>query len=385
MKNLLILGASGSIGTQSLDVLSSNPGLFCLKGITVGHQINKIEPILSSFPSVEFVCVQEKEDAEAFEKRFPQIHWYSGDEGLLQIIRECPCDMVENALVGFAGLRPSLTALNENKILALANKESLVVGGELIRKSLSEGKGKLYPIDSEHVAIAKLLSCVPIEDVDKILITASGGSFRNKTRQELRNVTPEMALNHPTWKMGAKITIDSATMMNKGFEVLEAKWLFDFPLERTEILMHDESHVHSLILLKNGTYLADVSAPDMRGPIEYALKEGRVPFKPTVVNKLSELTPYHFHKFDPHRYPAPLIAIDAFKRGGTATAVLNAANETAVYAFLDKRIAFLDIETMVRSALDAIPLVEHPSLRQILSADAYARMFVEKKIERRSL
>lgn len=385
MKRLLILGVTGSIGTQSLDVLNNNPDLFSLKGITVGHQVDKIESILSSFPSIEYVCVREESDKERFAEKFPKIHWYSGDEGLLQIIQDCPCDMVENALVGFAGLRPSLTTLNENKILALANKESLVVGGELIRKSLSQGKGKLYPIDSEHVAIAKLLACVPLEEVDKILITASGGSFRTKPRQELRDVTPEMALNHPTWKMGAKITIDSATMMNKGFEVLEAKWLFDFPLERTEILMHDESHVHSLILLKNGTYLADVSAPDMRGPIEYALKEGRIPFKPVVVNKLSELAPYHFHKFDPHRYPAPGIAVDAFNRGGTATAVLNAANETAVYAFLNGRIPFLDIEVLVKSAIDSIPLVEHPSLRQILSADAYARMFVEKKIERRSL
>ncbi len=385
MKNLLILGVTGSIGTQSLDVLKCNPGLFCLKGITVGHQVDKIESILSAFPSIEHICVKEENDKQEFAGKFPEIHWYCGDDGLLQIIKECPCDMVENALVGFAGLRPSLTALSENKILALANKESLVVGGELIRKSLSEGKGKLYPIDSEHVAIAKLLSCVSRQEVDKILITASGGSFRTKSRQELRDVTPEMALNHPTWKMGAKITIDSATMMNKGFEVLEAKWLFDFPLEKTEILMHDESHVHSLVLLKNGTYLADVSAPDMRGPIEYALKEGRTPFKPVVANRLSELGPYHFHKFDPHRYLAPGIAVDAFKRGGTATAVLNAANETAVYAFLDKKIPFLDIETLVNSAIDAIPLVEHPSLRQILSADAYARMFVTKKIERRSL
>lgn len=384
MREVLLLGASGSIGTQTLDVLEKDEDLFRLIGFSVGHQVQKIEGILKRFPSVSFVCVQEESDRVALSSRFPEVKWYSGQEGLQQIILDCPAMMVVNALVGFAGLVPSLTALRENRILCLANKESLVVGGELIRGLLAKGKGKIYPIDSEHVAIAKLLSCEKREDVDKILITASGGSFRSKSRQELVNVTPEMALNHPTWKMGAKITIDSATMMNKGFEVLEAKWLFDFPLEKTEILMHDESRVHSLLLLKDGSYSADVSEPDMKGPIEYALKEGNVPFTPVRVRKLSELVPYHFHKFDPHRYPAPGIALGAYKAGGTATAVLNAANEEAVYAFLNGKIAFLEIEAFVKAALEAIPVDPHPSLRQIMAADSYARMFVKKKIERRT-
>ncbi len=385
MRTLLILGVSGSIGTQSLDVLSAHPDRFRLLGISVGHHVEKIPGILSRFPSIGYVCVQEEEDFLRLKESYPNLHWYFGDEGLRQIIQECPAEMVENALVGFAGLLPSLTSLNEGRILCLANKESLVVGGELIKKILSSGKGKLYPIDSEHVAIAKLLSCVDRSEVEKILITASGGAFRGLSRTELSNVTPETALSHPTWKMGAKITIDSATMMNKGFEVIEAKWLFDFPLEKTEILLHDESHVHSLLLLKDGSYLADVSAPDMRGPIEYALLEGKQPFRPVCVRKLSELAPYHFHKFDPKRYPAPQIAINAYKEGGTAPAVLNGANEEAVHSFLNGRIPFLDIEVMVRSALSSIPNQLHPSLRQIQAADSYARMFVKKKIERRGL
>ena len=383
MKEVLLLGASGSIGTQSLDVLEKHHSEFCLKGISIGHQVDKIPAILKRFPSISHVCVQEEKDFVRLKEEYPSLNWFFGDDGLVSIIQECPSQMVVNSLVGFAGLVPSLTALNEDKILCLANKESLVVGGELIQKTLDSGKGKLYPIDSEHVAIAKLLSCIEPEQLDKVLITASGGSFRTKGRQELSNVTPEMALAHPTWSMGAKITIDSATMMNKGFEVIEAIRLFHLPLNQIEILMHDESWVHSLILLKDGTYLADVSKPDMRGPIEYALMTGNVDFTPVKVRKLSELAPYHFHKFDPKRYLAPGIALDAYKTGGTCTATLNAANEEAVYAFLNGKIGFLDIDTFVRSAITSMPVIQNPSLRQIRTADAYARLFVQKKIERR--
>ncbi len=383
MKDVLLLGASGSIGTQSLDVLEKHYSEFCLKGISIGHQVDKIPAILKRFPSVTHVCVQEEKDCARLKEEYPSLNWFCGDDGLVSIILECPSQMVVNSLVGFAGLVPSLTALNEDKILCLANKESLVVGGELIQKALDSGKGKLYPIDSEHVAIAKLLSRIEPQQLDKVLITASGGSFRAKGRQELADVTPEMALAHPTWSMGAKITIDSATMMNKGFEVIEAIRLFRLPLNKIEILMHDESWVHSLVLLKDGTYLADVSKPDMRGPIEYALMTGNVDFTPVRVRKLSELAPYHFHKFDPKRYLAPGIALDAYKTGGTCTATLNGANEEAVHAFLKGEIGFLDIETFVRSAITSMPVIQNPSLRQIRTADAYARLFVQKKIERR--
>ncbi len=385
MEDLLLLGASGSIGTQTLDVLEKYPSRFCLKGISVGHQIKKIPAILERFPTIKHVCVQSESDYLSLKESHPSLAWYFGDDGLVEIIKNCPCQKVVNSLVGFAGLVPSLTALNQDKVLCLANKESLVVGGELIQKTLDGGKGRLLPIDSEHVAIAKLLSCIEPEQLEKVLITASGGSFRNKSRQELFSVTPEMALAHPTWSMGAKITIDSATMMNKGFEVIEAIRLFHLPLNKIEILMHDESWVHSLILLKDGTYLADVSKPDMRGPIEYALLDGKVEFTPVKARKLSELAPYHFHKFDPNRYLAPGIALDAYRGGGTSTATLNAANEEAVYAFLDGKISFLDIDAIVRNAITSLPIDKNPSLRQIRSADAYARLFVKKKIERKSV
>ncbi len=381
MRNVLLLGASGSIGTQSLDIIASEPSAFCLRGISVGKQVGKIPNILDKFPTIEHVCVQEHEECRKLRKQYPSIVWHHGDEGLKQIIVQCECDMVINALVGFAGLIPSIISLEENKILCLANKESLVVGGKLIQAILSEGKGKIYPIDSEHVAIAKMMAIVKPQDVDKILITASGGSFRNKTRAELKNVTPADALAHPTWKMGAKITIDSATMMNKGFEVLEAKWLFDFPLDRTEIIMHDESHVHSMLLMKDGTYLADISKPDMHGPISYALHEGKIDFKLVKANKMEDLGPYHFHEFDPKRYTAPSVALYAFYRGGNATAVLNGANEEAVYAFLDGKLPFLRIEEIVADAINDVPYVEFPTLADIVESDRLAREYVKDIVE----
>ncbi|MBP5092143.1 MAG: 1-deoxy-D-xylulose-5-phosphate reductoisomerase [Bacilli bacterium] len=384
MRKILLLGASGSIGSQALDILKRDRHSFLLTAFSVGFHIEKIEGILNDFPSVTSICVRKEEDYESLKGKYPNIKFYWGDEGLKEISEEADYDMAVNALVGFSGLVPSITILNRDKILALANKESLVVGGKLITKILAEGKGKLYPIDSEHVAIAKLLSRVDIKDVEKVLITASGGSFRDLSLKELENVTPEMALNHPTWKMGAKITIDSATMMNKGFEVIEAMVLFGLKSEQVEILMHDESHVHSLLLLKDGSYLADISVPDMHGPIEYALYEGKVDFNLVKANKLKDLGPYHFHKFDPNRYKAPIIAIKAYEAGGDESAVLNAANEEAVYAFLRGDIPFLSIEKEVEKALSKIAFDhEHISLRKILQLDQLTRIYCRKRFERR--
>ncbi|MDY6094232.1 MAG: 1-deoxy-D-xylulose-5-phosphate reductoisomerase [Candidatus Enteromonas sp.] len=381
MREILLLGASGSIGSQTIDLLSASPERFSLRGFSVGKRVENVGRILSLFPSVNFVCVQRKEDYDRLAQEYPNLHWYWGDEGLLSIIRDCPSDMVVNALVGFAGLFPSVEALKRDKILALANKESLVVGGDIIRDLLSKGHGKLYPIDSEHVAIAKLLSRIPREDIAKIWITASGGSFRDFTREELRHVTPADALKHPTWSMGAKITIDSATMMNKGFEVIEAKVLFDFPLEQTGILMHQESHVHSVVEMKDGTFVGDVSVPDMHGPIAYALWEGNLDFSLMHVARLEDFGPYHFGVYDPKRYHAPEIALRAFAMGGTSRAVLNGANEAAVYAFLEGRIPFLSIDDLVEKALEALPSIPNPSLEEIAKADKEARAFIEEQVK----
>ena len=376
MKKVLLLGASGSIGTQTLDILTAHKDRFELVGCSVGKRVEKLDAIIKAFKTIKYVCVQLESDYLVLRKKYPFLKLYWGDSGLVEIISSCKADMVVNALVGFSGLVPSVTALRLNKTLCLANKESLVVGGALIRDLLETGSGKLIPIDSEHVAIDKLLSCIPQKRIKKLYITASGGSFRDLSRAQLRSVTPEMALNHPTWSMGAKITIDSATMMNKGFEVIEAKWLFDFPLSKTEILMHKESNVHSAVLLDDGTYVADVSKPDMHGPIEYALMEREVDYSLKYVDTLEQFKGLHFGEFDPKRYPAVGIALKAFRKGGNACAVLNAANEGAVYAFLDGKIKFIDIENIVSGALREVNFIAHPTLDDLIATDGWAREYV---------
>jgi 1-deoxy-D-xylulose-5-phosphate reductoisomerase len=379
MRKVALLGASGNIGSQSLDLFAQDRTSFELVAISVGHHVEKIEGILASFPSVQSVCVQEEADAKSLQISHGNLHVYWGDDGLVSLLNDCGCDMVENALVGFSGLVPSLTSLRLGKILCLANKESLVVGGTIIERLLHEGKGQLYPIDSEHVAIAKCLSKVKREDVERLVITASGGAFRKLSRSELTGVTPEMALQHPTWKMGAKITIDSATMMNKGFEVIEAHYLFDWPVDKIEVLLHDESEVHSLLLMKDGTYYADVGKPDMHGPIAYAIYEGKAPFEVRHEKTIQDFGDYHFHAFDPKRYPAVPMALKALREGGIETTVLNAANEEAVHLFLEGKIPFLDIEQACSLALANFPNIMRPTLRDILTTDSLTRLYVRRK------
>ena len=376
MRTLLLLGASGSIGTQTIDLLSSHRDAFSLLGFSVGYRHQIIPSLLERFPEVKAVYLRDENEAIRYQEKYPSVHFYSEKDGWEPLFAEANAEMVVNALVGFSGLVPSLLALKQNRILCLANKESLVVGGALIRDELNKGHGKLYPIDSEHVAIAKIFSRVPLDDIETLYITASGGSFRDRKREDLEHVTKAEALSHPTWSMGEKITIDSATMMNKGFEVLEAKWLFDFPLEKTKIMMHKQSHVHSFVLKKDGTYVGDVSAPDMHGPIEYALFEGKVDFELKEVKNLADFGPFDFSEFVPMRYPAVGLALDAFHRGGSACAVLNAANEEAVHAFLDGKISFLSIEELVGVALDYIPLIQNPSLEDLIQINAMTTAFV---------
>lgn len=378
MKNVLLLGASGNIGSQTLDILEKDHDSFSLIAITVGKKIEKIPSILARFPSISFLCVQKEEDADKLKDEYPSLKIYFGEQGLIDIIKESNADMVVNALVGFSGLLPSIASLEENKTLCLANKESLVVGGELINGLLSKGKGKLYPIDSEHVALAKCLSKVNRDDVEKLVITASGGSFRKLRREELKNVTSEDALKHPTWSMGKKITIDSATMFNKGFEVIEAHYLFNWPLERVEVVLHDESYLHSAILMKDGTYYADVCKPDMHGPIEYALYEGKNQFVVYHEKSLQDFGNFTFHKFDGERYPAVDIAINALKEGGIKPAILNAAVEEADYLFLDNKIPFLSIEQIVIDSLSHFGNIINPTLEDIIKVDHLVREYVKE-------
>ena len=382
MRKVCILGASGSIGKQTIDVMEKNPSDFTLVGFSVGRKVKEIRRILKKYPDVKYICVKDEFDAINYQRRHPDIHFYWGDDGLISLINSCNCDMVVNALVGFVGLKPTLVSLENNLIVCLANKEALVVGGELVNNLLNSGKGKLYPIDSEHVALAKCLS-VDSENVDKLVITASGGAFRNLSREELVNAKASDALKHPTWKMGEKITIDCATMVNKTFEIIEAHYLFNYPVDKIEVLLHDESMIHSLVKYNEGYYRLDHGKPDMRIPIKWALYEGLTDFKTVVVDDYHVYKKYHFHDFDINRYPIVKWARVVIENKGTYGAVLNASNEIAVRAYLKDEIPFLMIEEIINHFMDTHKNIKNPSYEMIETIDRSIRKQVRDYIERR--
>lgn len=371
MRKICLLGASGSIGTQTLDVMQKNPKDFDLVCFSVGERTRKISSIVKHFPHVQAICIKDHRKVSYFSKKYPNIDFYSGNDGLLALF-DYDVDMVVNALVGFVGLLPTLQALEMDKIVCLANKEALVVGGELVNKILSSGSGKLYPIDSEHSAIKKCLM-VSDKEVDKIVLTASGGAFRNLTREELKNVTPEDALKHPTWKMGNKITIDCATMVNKSFEVIEAHYLFSYPYDKIGIKLHAESMIHSYVVYNDGSLRLDEGNPDMRKPIKLALYEFLTPFETVTAKTLEQFNKYHFRDFDSNRYPIVSYAKTVIEQKGTYGAVFNAANEVAVHAFLDHKIPFLAIEEIISKLMDEHKNTKHPDYALIKEIDAKTR------------
>lgn len=386
MKRLLLLGASGSIGMQTVNVVSHHRNEFCIIGLSVGYQIDKLHELLAKLPEVKRVAVAQKEQLQALSQRYPNIHFEAGEDGLKALCEWNEYDMLVNALVGFRGLIPTLTAINCDKDVALANKESLVVGGELVKEALARHKSNLYPIDSEHSAIFQCLKGNEHKAVDKLIITASGGSFRDYTRAELTNVSVKQALNHPNWNMGARITIDSATMMNKGFEVIEAHYLFDIAFSDIKTIIHRESIIHSMVQFQDHAVLAQLGTPDMRLPIQYALtypkREPIYESEPLDFDKLSVMS---FQPTDFHRYPLLKTAYEVGERKGNGGAVLNGADEAAVAHFLAGRISFLDIETAVQEALANIAYVEHATLSDLIAADHDARAYVDAFAERKHL
>ncbi|MCQ2796633.1 MAG: 1-deoxy-D-xylulose-5-phosphate reductoisomerase [Bacilli bacterium] len=368
MKKLILLGASGNIGEQTLSILKKEK--ITLVGFSVGEKTNKIKNVVKANPSVKAICVKHYDD-KIF-NQYPKIKFFVGDKGLLQLINYVEADIVLNALVGFVGLAPTLEAIKNNIDVALANKESLVVGGELIKKALRHSKSTIYPVDSEHSAIYKCLKETRKRKVKEVLITASGGAFRNLKRDELNNVTAKEALKHPTWKMGPRVTIDSATMLNKGFEIIEAHYLFNFPINKIKVLMHDESYVHSILHLKDGSYIGEVNAPSMINPIRYALtNQEHVDVKK--VQSLKEFGKFHFSKFNAERYPMVTYALKAAKMKGTMPCVINAVDEVAVDLFLKNMISFLDIERIVALSLKVFKNHKHPNLKTLIQVDKEAR------------
>ncbi len=366
---ILLLGASGSIGSQTIDVINKNPQDFTLVGFSVGYRSRCIGSILKKHKGVTHVYLRDKKKAKYYSTRYPQVEFLNEKDSKIEdLINLVDSDMVVNALVGFSGLIPSITALKNNKKLALANKESLVVGGELINDLLKEGHGELFPIDSEHSALWK---CLKVDDknVKKMMLTASGGAFRKLNRSQLENVTASDALNHPTWVMGAKITIDCATMINKCFEIIEAGYLYNYPYSKIGVTLHDESHLHSYLIYNDGLMRGEISKPDMRNPIKFALYEGKIPFTTQSFSSLEDLKGYHFHEFDPNRYPLVPLAGTVLTKKGTYGTVLNRSNEVAVQAFLKGDIQFLDIERIVFKCMKEHKNIIHPSLENIIQVD----------------
>ena len=370
-RRLAILGSTGSIGCQALDVVSRSPELT----VVALSASSAWEPLLEQARDhgVRKVAVADSDSAARASEAWTDGEVLSGPDGVVRLITECECDIVLNAIVGSAGLLPTVATLAEGIDLALANKESLVVGGELVTALAQATGAAMIPVDSEHSALHQLLAAERPGTVDRLILTASGGPFRGMRQEDLEQVTTEQALAHPTWAMGGKITIDSATLMNKGLELIEAHHLFGTPYDQIDIVVHPQSIIHSLIQLCDGATLAHLGYPDMRVPISYALHHPDrvdVPVRPLDLIELGSLT---FEPVDEETFSCVRIAREAARAGGTATCTMNAANEVAVHAFLGGRLRFLDIAAVIEETLEQLSTQPVHSFEALGEADAEAR------------
>ncbi len=382
LKHISLLGATGSIGTQTLDVIRKHSEEFKIEAMSVGRNIELALKQVHEF-SPAILSVQTKEDYEKLLNEVPShTKVVYGKEGLLEVATNEKAEVLVNAVIGSLGLEPTLAAIKEGKTIAIANKETLVTAGHIVTKAAKDAEVPLLPVDSEHSAIFQALNGESVMEVERLILTASGGSFRDLTREELKGVTVEEALNHPNWSMGAKITIDSATMMNKGLEVIEARWLFDIPYEKIDVVLHKESIIHSMVEYIDGSVLAQLGTPDMRVPIQYALT---YPKRLSSVSKerlnLWELGSLHFSKLDMERYRCMALAYEAGRIGGTMPTVLNAANEMAVASFLDNKLSFLEIEEKIEIALERHSVINQPTLEEIIAVDNETRAFIHSSIK----
>jgi 1-deoxy-D-xylulose-5-phosphate reductoisomerase len=377
VKKISLLGATGSIGQQTLDVIRSHPDQFQLVAMSFGSNLELGRKAISDF-SPSLVAVNDIRAYSQLKEEFPNITFTYGAEGLIETAVISEAEIVVNAVVGSVGLLPTLKAIESRKTIALANKETLVTAGHLVTEHAKKYGVALLPVDSEHSAIFQCLQGENPKSLERLIVTASGGSFRDRSREELAGVTIDEALNHPNWSMGAKITIDSATMMNKGLEVIEAHWLFDLPYEKIEVLLHKESIIHSMAEFHDRSVIAQLGSPDMRVPIQYALSyPERLPLSSTKQLNLWEAGKLHFEKADFERYRCLQFAYDSGKIGGTMPTVLNAANEEAVGAFLKGQIAFLQIEELIEKALAKHSVISNPDLHIIQEVDKETRQFVQ--------
>lgn len=379
-KKVAILGSSGSIGTQALEVIEEQSHLFEVEVLTVYKNALLLIKQAKKFRPNAVVIVDESMYSIVNDALFEEdIMVYSGSDALEQVVAFKEIDIVLTALVGYAGLKPTIAAINAGKDIALANKETLVVAGELVTNLAREKGVNILPVDSEHSAIFQCLTGEYMNPIEKIILTASGGPFRGKSLEELKSVTKKEALKHPNWDMGAKITIDSASLMNKGLEVIEAKWLFNLKPEQIEVVVHPQSIVHSLVQFQDGSIKAQIGLPDMKLPIQYAMG-----FPQRLKNNF---TRFNFLDYPQLSFEAPdkktfrnlVLAYEALEKGGNSPCVLNAANEIVVQAFLEDKIGFLQMSEVIEQCIQSVAFIPKPKLEDYIKSDKEAR-FITKKI-----
>ncbi|RPF55961.1 1-deoxy-D-xylulose-5-phosphate reductoisomerase [Aquisalibacillus elongatus] len=384
MKNITLLGGTGSIGQQTIDVIKEHPNEFQLYAYAFGSNIEEALPVLELFkPS--YIVVKDREIMESLKRKINyDAHIHYGVDALNEIVSLPDVDIVVNAVLGSVGLQPTLEAIRAKKQIAFANKETLVTAGHIVMEEAQRYGVELLPVDSEHAAIHQCLKGENNKDLKRILLTASGGSFRDRTRDELVGVTKQDALKHPNWSMGAKITIDSATMMNKGLEVIEAHWLFGVDYDQIDVILHNESVIHSMVEFVDRNVMAQLGTPDMRIPIQYALAyPDRTDFNLSDSLDLAQIGQLNFKEMSFERFPCLRMAYETGREGGSLPTVLNAANEEAVSLFLNDHITFLDIEDLIERELENHNKIEKPDLETILELDQETRQRVSHTVLKR--
>ena len=378
-KQIAILGSTGSIGTQALQVIEEHPDLYEAYALTANNQVELLAEQARKFMPAAVVIANEAKYLQLKEMLADlPIQVYAGSDALCEIVEAKPIDVVLASMVGYAGLRPTMNAIKAGKAIALANKETLVVAGELINALAQQYHTPILPVDSEHSAIFQCLE--QNNELEKVILTASGGPFRKFSMEDLQHVTKEQALKHPNWDMGAKITIDSATMMNKGFEVIEAKWLFGVRPDQIEVVVHPQSVIHSMVQYEDGAVKAQLGMPDMRLPIQYAFsypQRIKASFDRLDFSKMTELT---FEQPDTNRFRCLALAYEALNRGGNMACIVNAANEVVVSAFLHDRISFLRMSEVIEKAMEKVTFIQTPTYEDYVATDAEARRVAENLI-----
>jgi len=374
-KKVFILGSTGSIGVSTLDVIRLHKSSFEVVGLTANKNAKLLLAQVREF-NPKYVVIKDELLAKSIKDSLPkETIFLIGESGLITATREAEYDILLSALVGFAGLKPTIEGIKKGKRIALANKETLVVAGEIITQLVKQYNAELIPVDSEHSAIFQCLVGEKEKEVEKLILTASGGPFFTKTTEELNHVTVAQALKHPNWDMGSKVTIDSATMMNKGLEMIEAHWLFNLPASKIDVTIHPQSIIHSMVEFVDGSIKAQLSKPDMRLPIQYALTFPNRMQNSFTSTKLTEIESLTFHKPDFAKFECLKLAFDVLETGGTAPAILNAANEIAVEKFLKEEIAFVEIPKMIKKALNSIENKSNPDLETIIEYDSLTRNY----------